>query len=100
MWACGHAGCSPSSFHSTTHLVEVEDQIQFTYIAEELIQHLDEEVDSLQVCQLVVIGIHTDAEEQPRVSTVDDLSASAELDKVRLVFLISRCDKTMDLGGR
>lgn len=89
-----------SSFQLSTHLVEVEHQIKFTHIAEELIQHFDEEVNSFEVRQLVVIGVHTDAEEQSRVSTVDNLGASAELHEIRLVFLISRCDKTMDLGGR
>ena len=101
LYACGQQSVFfPSSFHPSTHLVEVEHQIKFTHIAEELIQHFDEEVDSFEVRQLVVIGVHTDAEEQPRVSTVDNLGASAEFDEIRLVFLISWCDETMDLSGR
>ena len=33
-----------------SYLVEVEDQIQLADIAEELIQYLDEEVYSFQIC--------------------------------------------------
>ena len=58
-----------------THLVEVKDQIQFTHIPKELIQHLDEEVDSFEVCQLIVIRIHADTKEKPSVASVDDLRA-------------------------
>lgn len=56
-------------------------------------------MDGFEVRQLIVIGIHTDTEEQPRVSSVHDLGTPPELDKVRLVFLISWGDKAMDLGG-
>lgn len=52
-----------SSLSTSAYLVKVEDQIQFAHIAEELIQHFDEEMDSLEVGQLVVIGIHADTEE-------------------------------------
>lgn len=31
------------------NLVEVEDEIQLAYVAEELIQHFDEEVDGFQI---------------------------------------------------
>ena len=82
-----------------THLVEVENQIQLTDIPEELVQHLDEEMDGFQVRQLVVIGVDADTEEQPRVSAVDDLGAAAELDEIGLVFLVSGCDEAMDLGS-
>lgn len=62
-----------------------------------MIQHLHEEMDSLQVRKLIVISVHANAEEQPRVSAVDNLSAAAELDKIRLVFLVSGSDEAMDL---
>lgn len=56
-------------------------------------------MDSLQVCQLVVVGVHTDAEEETRISSVYDLGTATEFHKVRLIFLISGRDKTMDLWG-
>lgn len=49
---CGH-----------THLVEIEDQIQLAYVAEELVQHFDEEMDRFEVCELIVICVDADAEE-------------------------------------
>ena len=85
--------------HHHTHLVEVEDQIQLANIAKELIQHLDKEMDCFQVRQLIVIGIDANAKEQPRISPVNNLGAAAELDEIRLVFLISRSDEAMDLDG-
>lgn len=36
-------------------------------------EHLDEQVDGLQVCELVVVRIHADAEEQSGVAAVNDL---------------------------
>jgi hypothetical protein len=54
-------------------LVEVEHEIQFADIPEELVEHFDEEVDRLEVRELIVIGVDTDTEEQPRVAPVDDL---------------------------
>lgn len=32
-----------------TYLVEIEDQIQFAHIAEELVQHFDEEMNGLEI---------------------------------------------------
>ena len=69
-------------------------------------------MDRLQVCKLVVIGIHTNAEEQTGVTTVDDLvvaelepgehiskwqgrSAITNLNEVWLVFLVSRSYQSM-----
>ena len=49
---------------------------------------------SLQIGKLVVVGVDTDAEEQPRVTSIDDLQR-AEFYKVGLMFLIPRCDKTV-----
>lgn len=54
-------------------LVEIEHQIQFTDIAEELVENLDEEMDGLEIRQLVVVGIHAHAEEETGVPAVDDL---------------------------
>lgn len=36
-------------------------------------ENLDKQMNSLQVCKLVVIRVDTDAEEQTSVATVDDL---------------------------
>ena len=72
-------------------------------------------MDGLEVGQLIVIGIDTNAEEQARIPAVDDLRAGevladergggmsgrgrggAELDEVGLVFLVSRGYEAMDL---
>ena len=56
-----------------THLIEIKHQIQLTHIPKEAIQHLDKEVYSLQIRQLIIIRIHADAEEQPRIPSIDDL---------------------------
>lgn len=69
-------------------LVEVEDQVQLAHVAEEGVEHLDEEVDGLQVGELVVVGVDAGAEEEPRVAPVDDLVV-AELDEVGLVLLVA-----------
>lgn len=83
--------------HPITHLVKVENKIQLAHIPKELIQHLDEEMNSLQVCELIVVSVHANAEEQPSVSAVHDLSAAAELDKIRLILLISGGNEAMHL---
>ena len=80
------------------HLVEVEDQIQLAHVAEEGVEHLDEEVDGLEVGQLVVVGVDAGAEEEPRVAPVDDL-VGAELDEVGLVLLVAGGYEPVDLGG-
>lgn len=82
----------------TTHLVEVEDQVQLANIAEELIQHFHEEVDRFKIRQLVVVRVYARAEEEPSIATVDDLGCAAELDKVGLMFLVARGDKAVDLA--
>ena len=64
-----------------------------------MVEHFHEKMDGLKVRQLVVVGIHADAEKQPRISTVHNFGASAKLDEIGLVFLISWGDKTMDLRG-
>lgn len=82
-------------------LVEVEDEVELAHVAEEGVQHLDEEVDRLQVRQLVVVGVDARAEEKPRVPPVHDLVVP-ELHEVRLVLLVSRRYEAVDLflGGR
>lgn len=77
---------------NSIHLVEVEDEIQLAHVAEEGIQHLDEEVYGLEVRQLVVVCVDAGAEEEPRVAAVDDLVV-AELDKVGLVLLVAGGDE-------
>jgi len=78
------------------HLIKIKHQIQFTHVPEKLVQHLDEEVDGLEVGELVVVGVDTRAEKQPRVPSVHDLAAAPELDEVALVFLVAWRHETMD----
>jgi hypothetical protein len=56
-----------------THLVEIEDQIQLADIAEELIQHLHEEVYRLKIRKFVVVRIYARAEEESSIPAVDNL---------------------------
>lgn len=53
-------------------------------------------MDGLEVGELVVVGVDTGAEEEPRVAAVDDLVV-AELDEVGLVLLVARRDEAVDL---
>jgi len=80
-------------------LVEVEDEVELADIPEEGVEHLDKEVDGLQVGQLVIVGVDARAEEQPRVPPVDDLVV-AELDEVALVLLVARRHEPVDLVRR
>lgn len=104
-------------------LVKVEDEIEFTDIAKELIEDLDEEMDGFEIGEFVVVGVDTDTEEQAGVAPVDDLGGrqvlahqrlaesrvggrtgrgwrGAEFDKVGLVFLVAWCDQAVDLEQR
>ena len=54
------------------YLVEIEDEVKLADIAEVVIQDLHKQMDGLQVCQLVVSHVYTEAEVQPRISPVDD----------------------------
>lgn len=72
-------------------LVEVEDEVELAHVAEEGVEHLDEEVDGLEKGELVVVGVDARAKEEARVPAVDDLVV-AELDKVGLVLLVARGD--------
>lgn len=81
-------------------LVEVEDEVELAHVAEEGVEHLDEEVDGLEEGELVVVGVDTRAKEEPRVPPVHHLVV-AELDEVGLVLLVARRDEAVDLfGGR
>lgn len=51
----------------------------------------------LQIRKLVIVRIHTYAEEEPRVAAVDD-ARGAELDEVRLVLLVSGRDQAVDFA--
>ncbi|KAJ3579931.1 hypothetical protein NPX13_g634 [Xylaria arbuscula] len=70
-------------------LVEVEDEVELADVAEEGVEHLDEEVDRLEVRELVVVGVDARAEEEARVPPVHDLVVP-ELDEVGLVLLVPR----------
>ncbi len=78
------------------HLVKVEHQVQLADIPEEGVEHLDKEVDRLEVGELVVVGVDARAKEEPRVAAVDELVV-AELDEVGLVFLVAGGDEAVDL---
>lgn len=93
-----HALAAPIAY-PRTHLVEIEHQVQLAHIPKELIQHLDKEMDCLEIGKLIIIGIDADTEEQPRISPIHYLRASSELHKVGLVFLVSRRDETVHLRG-
>ena len=77
-------------------LVKVEDEVELAHVAEEGVEHLNEEVDGLEEGQLVVVGVDACAKEKTRVPPVHDLVV-AELDKVGLVLLVARRDEAVDL---
>lgn len=79
-------------------LVKVEDQVELAHVAKEGVQHLNEEVDRLEVGELVVVCVDARAKEEAGVAAVDDLVV-AELDKVGLVLLVARRDEAVDLEG-
>lgn len=54
-------------------------------------------MDGLEIGELIVICVDADAEEKPRVATVDDLVV-AELDKVGLVLLVAGRDEAVDFA--
>lgn len=79
------------------HFVKVKDKIQLAHVSEKGIQHLDEEVDGLEVRQLVVICVDARTEEEPGVPAVHNLVV-AELDEVGLVFLVAGRHEPVDLA--
>lgn len=58
------------------YLVEVEDQIKLTDIAEEVIQNLHKQMDALKVSQLIVRYVHAHGEKQSSVTPVYHLVCS------------------------
>ena len=71
-----------SSLYIYSYLVEIKDEIQLAHIPKERIEHLDEEVNCLQVGKLVVVRVDAGAEEEACIAAVDNLGALAKLDKV------------------
>ena len=53
--------------------VEIEDQIELTYVAKVLIQRLDEKMDRIQGEQFIVVVRDAGHKVQRRVATVHDL---------------------------
>lgn len=58
------------------YLVEVEDQIKLTDIAEEMVQNLNKQVDAFKVSQLIVCYVNAQWEKQPCISPVYNLMRS------------------------
>lgn len=79
-------------------LVKVEDKIQLTHVAKELIQHLDEEMNGLQISKLVIICVDASAKEEASVTSIYDFGGAAKLDEIRLVFLVAGRHETVDLA--
>lgn len=82
---------------NSVDLVKVEDEVQLADVAEEGVEHLDEEVDGLEEGELVVVCVDAGAKEEPGVAAVDDLVV-AELDKVGLVLLVAGRDEPVDFA--
>ena len=53
-------------------------------------------MNGLEVGELVVVGVNAGAEEEAGVAAVDE-AVVAELDEVRLIFLVARGDEAVDL---
>ena len=83
---------------TAAYLIKVKHQIKLTNIAKELVQHFNEEVDSFQIGELIVVLVDTGAEKQARIATIDDLQVVSELYEIRLVLLIARSHQTVDFA--
>jgi len=70
-------------------LVEIKHQVQLADVSKERVQHLDKEVDRLEIGELVVVCVDARAKEESGVPPVDDLVVP-ELDEIGLVFLVAR----------
>ena len=57
-------------------LVKVEDEIQFADVVEVFVQDFDEVVNRLQIRQVVVSYVNTDAKVEASITSVDDLEIS------------------------
>ena len=58
------------------HLVEIENQVEFTDVVEIFIENFDKVVNGFQICQIVVCDIDTDTEVETSVTTIDYLEVS------------------------
>lgn len=72
--------------HNSVYFIEVEHKIKLAHVVEVLVQHLDKVVYGLEVVQVVVAHVDTDAEVEAGVAAVDDLEV-AELDKVGVLLV-------------
>lgn len=79
------------------HFVEVEDKVKLANVAKEGVENLNKEMDCFEICQLVVVCVDTDTEEEAGVTAVDNLVV-AELDKVGLVLLVAWRNESVDLA--
>jgi hypothetical protein len=68
-----------------TNLLKIENQIQLTYIAEEMIKNLHKQVDTFKVHELIVSNVNTQGEEETRISPV-------------YYFVCPKLDKVCELG--
>ena len=63
------------------YLIEVEDQIQFADIMEVFIKNFNEVMNGFEIYQIVVIDVDTDAEVEPRISSIHYLKIAELLPK-------------------
>lgn len=66
-------------------LLKIENQIQLTYIAEEMVKNLHKQVDTFKVHELIVSNVNTQGEEETRISPV-------------YYFVCPKLDKVCELG--
>ena len=76
-------------FDKLYHLKETKNQVQFTDIVKVLVEDLNKVVNGLEIIEVIVIHVDTDAEVQSSVAPVDNLKVP-ELHKV-CMFGISYC---------
>ena len=65
-----------SSAHTlfrTSHLIEIENDVELTDITEVFVEKLHKEVDCFQVSKFIVIDVHGNSKEQAGVSTINQL---------------------------
>ena len=62
-----HTRSLTHSRYRSAHLVEVQHQVELTNIVEELIQYLHKVVDGLEIAEVVVLKVQTEAEVQTSV---------------------------------
>jgi len=62
------------------NFVEVEHQIQLAHIVKVFVQHFHEIMNRLEITQVVIINVHTDAEIEASIAAVHNLKV-AKLEK-------------------